>query len=137
MVIRVNKTKDYTVMSNYHLRDKTLSLKAKGLLSVMLALPEDWDYSIGGLVAICKENETAVTSALDELKKAGYLKVTKLMPNQTESKKIEYIYDIYEQPNEQQQKPKKNPEELTPEEIEANNRRYLETIKKAQKGNKK
>lgn len=97
-VIRVNKTKDYTVMSNCHLRDTNLSLKAKGLLSMMLALPEDWDYSISGLVSICKEKETAVTSALDELKTYGYLKVTKLMPNETENGRFGYCYDVFEKP---------------------------------------
>ncbi len=95
---RVNKNQNYTVMSNYHLRDKTLSLKAKGLLSEMLSNAEDWSYSLAGLVAINKENETAVNSALKELKEHGYLIVTKLMPNQTKSGRIEYIYDIYEVP---------------------------------------
>lgn len=96
--IRVNKNKNYTVMSNYHLQDKNISLKAKGLLSMMLSLPETWDYSISGLVAISKENETAITTALAELKNNGYLIITKLMPNQTKSGRIEYIYDIYEAP---------------------------------------
>lgn len=96
-VFRVNKTKDYTVMSNHHLRDKALSLKAKGLLSMMLALPEDWDYSVNGLVAICKEDVRAVKSALAELKAQGYLVVTKLYPN-GERKRIEYVYDIFEKP---------------------------------------
>lgn len=95
---RVHATKDYTVMSNAHLRDKAMSLKAKGLLSVMLALPDTWNYSINGLVAICKENNTAVESALKELKMLGYLIVTKKMPNETESGRIEYEYDIYETP---------------------------------------
>jgi len=103
-VIRVNKTKDYTVMSNCHLRDTNLSLKAKGLLSMMLALPEDWDYSISGLVSICKEKETAVTSALDELKTYGYLKVTKLMPNETENGRFGYCYDVFEKPVESSEK---------------------------------
>lgn len=101
-VFRVNKTKNFTVMSNHHLRDKNLSFKAKGLLSQMLSLPEEWDYSIAGLVATSKENETAVKSTLNELKEAGYLRVTKLMPNQTGSGRIEYIYDIYEQPYDKQ-----------------------------------
>ena len=92
----MNKTKNYTVMSNEHLRDKRLSLKAKGLLSVMLSLPDTWDYSISGLVAICKESETAVKSTLGELKSCGYLVVTKKMPNETESGRIEYVYDIFE-----------------------------------------
>lgn len=97
-VMRVNKTKDYTIMSNRHFKEKDMSLKAKGLLSLMLSLPETWDYSISGLVAICKENETAIKSTLDELKKFGYLRVTKLLPNETESGRIEYVYDIYETP---------------------------------------
>ena len=97
-IMRVNKSKDYTVMSNYHLKEKGMSLKAKGLLSLMLSLPDDWDYSISGLVAICKENETAIKSALNELKEFGYLQVIKLMPNQTKSGRIEYIYDVFEQP---------------------------------------
>ena len=97
-IIRINKTKDYTVMSNYHFREKEMSLKAKGLLSLMLSLPNDWDYSINGLVAICKENETAINSTLKELKDFGYLSITKLMPNQTENGRIQYVYDIYEQP---------------------------------------
>lgn len=92
----MNKTKNYTVMSNEHLKDKRLSLKAKGLLSIMLSLPDTWDYSISGLVAICKESETAVKSTLNELKSCGYLVVTKKMPNETESGRIEYVYDIFE-----------------------------------------
>ena len=95
----VHKNENYTIMSNYHLRERNMSLKAKGLLSVILSLPIDWDYSIAGLVAISKENETAVKSALNELKRFGYLKVTKHMPNETESGRIEYAYDIYEQPS--------------------------------------
>lgn len=95
-VCRVNKTKDYTVMSNAHLKSKNLSLKAIGLLSKVLSLPNDWDYSISGLSSICKEKETAIKAALDELKEWGYLVVTKLMPNETESGRIEYVYDFYE-----------------------------------------
>ena len=79
-VCRVNKNANYTVMSNYHLRSTNLSLKAIGLLSKVLSLPENWDYSISGLTAICKEKETAIKAALDELKHWGYLTVTKLMP---------------------------------------------------------
>lgn len=95
---RVNKKNNYTTMSNYHLKDKTLSLKAIGLLSKMLSLPENWDYSINGLVAICKEKKTSVISTLDELKEHGYVIVTKKMPNETDTGRIEYIYDIYERP---------------------------------------
>ncbi len=58
-VFRIEKTRDYTVMSNHHLRDESLSLKSKGLLSLMLSLPEDWDYTTRGLAKICKEALTA------------------------------------------------------------------------------
>lgn len=98
-VVRVNKTSNYTIMSNYHFKEREMTLKAKGLLSLMLSLPDTWDYSIAGLVAICKENESAINSTLKELKKFGYLEVHKLMPNETASGRIEYIYDIYEQPH--------------------------------------
>ena len=97
-IIRMNKSSDYTVMSNTHLKEKNMSLKAKGLLSLMLSLRDDWEYSVEGLVSICKESEVAVKSALKELKKINYLKVTKLLPNQTETGRIEYIYDIFEKP---------------------------------------
>lgn len=103
-VIRVNKSKDYTTMSNYHFKDKRITLKAKGLLSQMLSLPENWDYSINGLVAINKENEVAIKGALDELKNNNYLVITKKLPNETESGRIEYIYDIYEKPKQEVQK---------------------------------
>lgn len=99
---RVDKNKNYTVMSNIHLRDRNLSLKAKGLLSMMLSLPEEWDYSIEGLVSICKENETSIKTTLKELKKYGYLEVIKLLPNQTDSGRIEYVYNIYETPKKQE-----------------------------------
>lgn len=99
--IRVHKTKNYTVMSNTHLRDKSLSLKAKGLLSVMLSLPDNWDYSIAGLVAICKENETAVKSALNELKDNNYVVVTKENPTKSNGGRIKYTYEVYEEPYKQ------------------------------------
>lgn len=100
-VIKVNKTKDYTIMSNYHFKERNMSLKAKGLLSLMLSLPADWDYSIAGLVAICKENETAIKSTLDELKEFGYLEVIKKMPSKEDNRgRIEYEYIVYEQKQE-------------------------------------
>lgn len=95
-VCRVNKSRDYTVMSNRHLRDKNLSLKAKGLLSVVLSLPDDWDYSVSGLCAVCGEGETAIKSALKELKSNGYLTVTKVYPGDSSSGRIEYVYDFFE-----------------------------------------
>lgn len=100
-VFRVHKTKNYTMMSNHHLRDKNLSLKAKGLLSVMFSLPDSWNYSIPGLCAILKENETAVKSTIKELKTTGYLVVDKKKPCKEEGRsKFEYIYNIYETPQE-------------------------------------
>lgn len=99
-VIRINKSKDYSVMSNIHLRDMNLSLKAKGLLSLMLALPDDWDYSVKGLTKVCKEEETAIENALGELKKYNYLVVEKKLPNKTLSGRIEYEYNIFECPQE-------------------------------------
>lgn len=72
-IFRVEKTKSYTVMSNYHLRDQELSLKAKGLLSLILSLPEDWDYTEKGLARICKEGVDALASAIKELERHGYV----------------------------------------------------------------
>ena len=72
-VFRVEKSRDYTVMSNCHLRDKGLSLKAKGLLSQMLSLPEDWDYTLSGLSHINRESKDAIRSAVNELEAAGYI----------------------------------------------------------------
>ena len=72
-VFRVQRTRDYTVMSNYHLRDQNLTLKAKGLLSMMLSLPDEWNYTTRGLAAICKEGVDAIGSALKELKYTGYI----------------------------------------------------------------
>lgn len=94
-VIRVNNTKGFTVMSNYHFQDKEISLKAKGLLGLMLSLPSNWDYSINGLVAIVKENKAAVQTALKELEEHKYLKRTRV---QDETGRFDYIYDIYEKP---------------------------------------
>lgn len=93
--IKVNKIKGYTVMSNYHLMDKRLTLKSKGLLSLMLALPDNWDYSIKGLVAISVENETAIRSALKELEEQKYLIRTRF---KNELGKFDYDYNIYEKP---------------------------------------
>lgn len=115
-VTKAHKAKDYIAMSNNHLKEKEMSLKAKGLLSMMLSLPEEWDYSIAGLVAICKENETAIKSTLKELKEFGYLKVTKKMPNETKTGRIEYVYDIYEQPCDKQNTKKININKLSTKE---------------------
>jgi predicted transcriptional regulator len=94
-VIRVQKTENYTVMSNHHLRNKELSLKAKGLISLMLSLPPDWDYSVAGLVAICKESHTSVRSALKELEEQNYL-----IRERKNSEKGYFVYEytLYEVP---------------------------------------
>jgi hypothetical protein len=94
-VIRVQKTDNYTVMSNHHLRNKELSLKAKGLMSLMLSLPPQWDYSIGGLVAICKESHTSIRSALKELEQNNYLIRERI---NTEKGYFSYEYNLYEIP---------------------------------------
>lgn len=94
-VFKIEKNKDFTVMSNYHLRDNNLSLKAKGLLSYMLSLPDDWDYSINGLCAICKESLSSIRSTLKELKDNKYLIIEK---NRDEKGYFEYNYLIYEKP---------------------------------------
>ena len=72
-IFRVDRTRDYTVMSNYHLKDTGLSLKSKGLLSIMLSLPESWNYTTRGLAAICREGVDAIGSAIRELEAAGYI----------------------------------------------------------------
>lgn len=97
-VFRIEKTSNYTVMSNHHFQEKNMSLKAKGLLSLMLSLPDSWDYSIAGLVSICSENETSIKSALKELRQFGYLEINKRYPDQSSSGRIEYEYLVYEQP---------------------------------------
>lgn len=94
-VIRVEKRKGYTIMSNYHLRDKNLSLKAKGLLSIMLSLPDEWHYNVRGLAAICKEGVTSISSTLKELEQWGYMR--RHQPN-TGGKFGEIEYIIYETP---------------------------------------
>ena len=72
-VFRVERTRDYTVMSNHHLKNTALTLKAKGLLSIILSLPDEWNYTTRGLAAICKEGVDAIGKALKELETAGYI----------------------------------------------------------------
>lgn len=95
-VFRVEKNREFVVMSNRFLRNKQMSLKAKGLLALCLSLPETWDYSMNGLVAICKENITAVRSALKELEKHGHLQIIK---HKNEKGHFSYEYVIYEIPH--------------------------------------
>ena len=100
-VFRVEKNENYTVMGNYHLRDMGLSLKAIGLLSKILSLPEDWDYSLKGLVRICKDGQSAVDATLHELENQGYLVRTR--DRSGDGRLTGTIYTIYEIPQ-------KNPE---------------------------
>ena len=106
-VIRVIKNRNYTVMSNTHLKDKRLSLKAIGLLSVVLGLPEDWHYTVNGLVGIVKDGKDSVESAIKELKKNGYLRVEKIYPN-ANSNRIQYQYTFFENPQEVDFQPLEN-----------------------------
>lgn len=92
-VIRIEKTKNYTVMSNEHLRDPALSLAARGLMSMMLSLPDDWDYSVNGLLTLCKEGRTVVQRSLSEMEKAGYLTRQRI---NTEGGRFTYEYTLTE-----------------------------------------
>ena len=94
-VFRVEKDREYVVMNNKFLREKNMSLKAKGLLALCLSLPDTWNYSINGLVAICKESQTSIRSALKELEQFGHLK-----RNRKKDDKGQFIYEyvIYESP---------------------------------------
>ena len=95
-VFRVERTRDYTVMCNHHLKDSGLSLKAKGLLSMMLSLPDEWNYSTRGLAAICKEGVDAIGKALKELEQAGYIVRRQLRG--ADGRICDTEYTIYEQP---------------------------------------
>ena len=95
-VFRVERNTGYTVMSNHHLRNKELSLKAKGLLSQMLSLPEDWDYTLAGLSYINREKIDAIREAIKELEKAGYIKRSRERDEKGRLRGADYV--IYEQP---------------------------------------
>ena len=95
-VFRVERTAGYTVMSNHHLRNKDLSLKAKGLLSQMLSLPEDWDFTLAGLSYINREKIDAIREAIRELEKAGYVVRTRERDGKGRLRGADYV--IYEQP---------------------------------------
>ena len=120
-VFRVEKTKDFTVMCNHHLRNVKLSLKAKGLLSLMLSLPEDWDYTTKGLACICKDGVDSIASALKELEQHGYLTRQRVRFENGRLGDIEYT--IHEKPVSQEtagdspkrEKPKlENPRQVKP-----------------------
>ena len=96
-VFRVEKNKGYTVMSNHHLRNHALSLKAKGLLSQMLSLPDDWDYTLQGLAQINKESIDAIREAVRDLERAGYIKRSRERDERGCLRGT--VYTIYEQPH--------------------------------------
>ena len=107
-VFRINKTRDYTVMSNHHLRNTSLSLKAKGLLSLMLSLPDNWDYTTKGLASICKDGIDSICSAVKELEQHGYIVRERVRNEKGQLTTIEYT--ILEQPETalpEQEKPKR------------------------------
>lgn len=95
MKIKTNREEGYIVMGNYHLKDRKLSLKAKGLLSLMLFLPDSWDYSILGLTSICIESRGSIRKILNELKDNKYLKV---IEKRNKNGRFDYEYVIYEKP---------------------------------------
>ena len=106
-VFRIERTLDYTVMSNHHLKDTALSLKAKGLLSMMLSLPDEWNYTTRGLAAICKEGVDAIGGALRELEKAGYIVRRQLRGPGGRISDTEYT--IYEKPCHGAEEPPEEP----------------------------
>ena len=95
-VFRIEKTRDYTVMANHHLRNTKLSLKAKGLLSLMLSLPEDWDYTTKGLAKICKDGVDSICSTVNELEEHGYVIRERIRNAKGQLTDIQYT--ILEQP---------------------------------------
>ena len=115
-VFRIEKTRDYTVMSNYHLRDTSLSLKAKGLLSLMLSLPENWDYTMKGLARICKDGIDSISGGIRELEAHGYLIRARVRGANGQLGSIEYtILEQPKAPSPTQEKPiRENPVQANP-----------------------
>ena len=145
-VFRIEKTRDYTVMSNHHLRDKSLSLKAKGLLSLMLSLPEEWDYTTKGLARICKDGVDSICAGVRELEEHGYVIRQRVRNPNGQLGTIEYT--ILEQPRPPEPKPQKperenpvldNPEQASPvlEEPEQGNPAQLNTNRSSKEKSKK
>ena len=95
-VFRIEKTRDYTVMANHHLKNRELTLKAKGLMSVLLSLPDDWDYTLAGLARISREGVDAIREAVKELERAGYVIRNRVRNEKGHLTDTEYV--IYEQP---------------------------------------
>lgn len=134
-VIRIHKTNNFTVMSNHHFKEKGMSLKAKGLLSLMLSLPNDWNYSVAGLVTLSKDGKDSVMTALAELEKFGYLTRQQLVNEKGQFSGVEY--HIFEQP--QKEKPvaeNPNEENAKSEKSHAENRPQLNTNQLNTKNNK-
>ena len=92
----VERVQGYTIMSNYHLRDNRLSMKAKGLMSVMLSLPPKWDYSLRGLTAICRECQSSIAAMVRELEECGYIE--RYQERGADGKLSGCVYNIYEKP---------------------------------------
>ena len=143
-VFRIEKTRDYTVMSNHHLRDKSLSLKAKGLLSLMLSLPEEWDYTTKGLARICKDGVDSICAGVRELEEHGYVIRQRVRNPNGQLGAIEYT--ILEQPRPPEPgKPERenpvldNPEQVSPvlEEPEQGNPAQLNTNRSSKEKSKK
>ena len=143
-VFRIEKTRDYTVMSNHHLRDKSLSLKAKGLLSLMLSLPEEWDYTTKGLARICKDGVDSICAGVRELEEHGYVIRQRVRNPNGQLGAIEYT--ILEQPRPPEPgKPERenpvldNPEQAFPvlEEPEQGNPAQLNTNRSSKEKSKK
>ena len=110
-VFRIEKTRDYTVMSNHHLRNTNLSLKAKGLLSLMLSLPEEWDYTTKGLARICKDGVDSICAGVRELEDHGYVVRERVRNANGQLGAIEYT--ILEQPRPPEPK-RENPVQANP-----------------------
>ncbi|MDU3679684.1 MAG: DUF6017 domain-containing protein [Flavonifractor plautii] len=143
-VFRIEKTRDYTVMSNHHLRDTSLSLKAKGLLSLMLSLPEEWDYTTRGLARICKDGVDSICAGVRELEEHGYVIRQRVRNPNGQLGAIEYT--ILEQPRPPEPgKPERenpvldNPEQASPvlEEPEQGNPAQLNTNQSSKEKSKK
>ena len=143
-VFRIEKTRDYTVMSNHHLRDKSLSLKAKGLLSLMLSLPEEWDYTTKGLARICKDGVDSICAGVRELEEHGYVIRQRVRNPNGQLGAIEYT--ILEQPRPPEpEKPERenpvldNPEQASPvlEEPKQGNPAQLNTNRSSKEKSKK
>ena len=99
-VFRIEKTKDFTIMSNHHLRNQSLSLKAKGLQSLMLSLPESWDFTLAGLAYICQDGISSVRSGVAELEQHGYLTRRRIRESNGQLSDIEYtIHEIPQEPH--------------------------------------